>query len=347
MRTEDFNYDLPEHLIAQKPLKERDVCRLLVMDRSDGSIAHHKFHDLLDLLRPNDRLVLNDTRVLPVRLFCKKKTGADIELLFTDPIDDRTWRAIGRPGRRLMVGTPLVIDNDPSLGNLVIKAVLPDGGRIVGLEGGADVASIAGIIERFGCMPLPPYIKRSADREDNEQYQTVYAARSGAVAAPTAGLHFTPRLLASLKERGVGVTFVTLHVGIGTFRPVKVSDPRNHAMHEESFVLTEKAALEIMQTKQSGGRIIAVGTTVVRVLEHCSTKSGTLVASQGRTSLKILPPYTFKLVDGLVTNFHLPMSTLLMLVCAFGGKERVFNAYHQAVNEDYRFFSYGDAMFIA
>jgi S-adenosylmethionine:tRNA ribosyltransferase-isomerase len=347
MRTEDFNYELPEHLIAQQPLKERDACRLLVMDRSDGSITHADFRELQTLLRPNDRLVFNDTRVLPVRLFCKKETGAKVEILFTDPINTRTWRAMGRPGRRLMAGTPLLINNDPALGILKIIEVLPDGGRIVALEGGAGDASILGIINRYGCMPLPPYIKRPAGREDNEQYQTVYAAHSGAVAAPTAGLHFTPPLLASLRKRGVGVTFVTLHVGMGTFRPVKVADPRDHMMHEEFYDLPESAVQEIMHTKQSGGRIVAVGTTVVRVLEHCSTKDGTLTASQGRTGLKILPPHTFKIVDGLVTNFHLPMSTLLMLVCAFGGRERVLDAYHQAVKEHYRFFSYGDAMFIA
>ena len=348
MRTDEFNYELPEELIAQKPLKERDSCRLLVMDRERGSVTHSCFRDLLSILRPSDRLVFNDTKVLPVRLFCRKKTGANVEILFADQIDARTWRAMGRPGRRLTAGTSLIINNDTSLGLLVIKDVLPDGGRIVELKGGGDDASIIGIIEQYGRMPLPPYIKRPADRDDDEQYQTVYAERSGAVAAPTAGLHCTPGLLAGLRERGVGVTFVTLHVGMGTFRPVKVIDPRDHVMHEESYDLTERAAREIAQTKRSGGRIIAVGTTVVRVLEHCSkTAAEGLIASKGRTSLKILPPYSFKIVDGLITNFHLPMSTLLMLVCAFAGKSQVLSAYHEAVKKKYRFFSYGDAMYIA
>jgi S-adenosylmethionine:tRNA ribosyltransferase-isomerase len=347
MRTDEFNYELPETLIAQKSLDERDTCRLLVMDRKTGSVTHEGFRDLLHLLRPDDRLVFNDTRVLPVRLFCKKKTGASVEILFADPLGPRTWRAMARPGRRLPRGTELVVDDDPSLGTLVIQEVLPDGGRIVELRGGDGGSSIMTIIERYGRMPLPPYIKRPADRDDNDRYQTVYAAHSGAVAAPTAGLHFTPGLIAGLKERGVGASFVTLHVGMGTFRPVKVDDPRDHVMHEESYDLPEQAAREIMRTKQEGGRIIAVGTTVVRILEHCGTAAGTLAAAQGRTDLKILPSYAFKIVDGLITNFHLPMSTLLMLVCAFAGTGPVLAAYREAVKEKYRFFSYGDAMFIA
>jgi S-adenosylmethionine:tRNA ribosyltransferase-isomerase len=347
MQTKDFNYDLPERLIAQKPLDERDACRLLVLNRAVGSVSHARFRDIPALLRPNDRLVFNDTRVVPVRLFCRKKTGAHVEILFTDRIDDRTWSAIGRPGRRLAAGTSLIVNNDPSIGVLVIKEVLSDGGRIVELKGGVSDASIIGIIERFGCMPLPPYIKRPADPADTEQYQTVYAAQSGAVAAPTAGLHFTSSMFNALQAKGINSSFVTLHVGMGTFVPVKVIDPRDHVMHEERYDLPGRAAEEIMRTKQSGGRIIAVGTTVVRVLEHCSAMAvGGLSASQGRTCLKILPPYDFNIVDGLVTNFHLPMSTLLMLVCAFAGKERTLGAYAEAVREQYRFFSYGDAMMI-
>jgi S-adenosylmethionine:tRNA ribosyltransferase-isomerase len=345
MRTEDFDYPLPPDLIAQEPLRERDASRLLVVDKSTGAIDHRRFRDLVELVRPGDRLVFNDTRVLPSRLFCRRPTGGEVELLFTERIDDRTWKALAKPGRRLKPGSLLSVNGDRGDATLTVVAVEANGERIIRLnDGGAP--SIAEVIERFGHLPLPPYIRRADCQEDTERYQTVYAARPGAIAAPTAGLHFTPSLLAAFGEQGVEVSFITLHVGAGTFLPVKVADPHDHVMHEERFELSQKAAEEIMRTKQQGGKIIAVGTTAVRVLEHCSSASGTLQAGAGRTRLKILPPYTFKIVDCLITNFHLPKSTLLMLVSAFAGEETIRGAYGEAIRQRYRFFSYGDAMFI-
>ena len=347
MRIEDFDYHLPRQSIAQQPLRERDACRLLVMDRRSGSVAHRTFRDLARLLKKGDRIVLNDTRVLPARLFCKKGSGGAVELLFTRQIDPATWQALVRPGRRVLAGTRLAVTDAPDAGTLEILSVLPCGERVVRLHAVKGEPSIAALIERHGVMPLPPYIERPANRDDRSDYQTVYAARPGAVAAPTAGLHFTAGLLDELARAGIRTTRVTLHVGTGTFLPVKVSDPSEHVMHEESYDLSPAAAAEIMRTKREGGRIIAVGTTVVRVLEHCATAPGVLNASSGRTRLKILPPYNFKIMDGLVTNFHLPRSTLIMLVCAFSSRSRVLDAYAQAVQEGYRFYSYGDAMFIS
>ncbi len=346
MRTEDFDYHLPKNLIAQEPVRQRDACRLLVLDRHTGAVAHKIFADLVDMVRPDDLLVLNDTRVLPARLFCRKASGGKVELLFTGQIGLNTWKALAKPAARLKEGSTLFIESDPDAGTLVIDRVAPDGERIVRLAEGARYISIAEIIERHGCMPLPPYIKRPAHENDREDYQTVYARKPGAVAAPTAGLHFTPELLALLRKRGVESAFLTLHVNIGTFLPVKVSDPGDHVMHEEEYELSREAAEAVTRTRRAGGRVIAVGTTAVRVLEHCASAPGTLHASHGRTALKILPPYEFKVVDGLITNFHLPESTLLMLVSAFASREHVLNAYAEAIREKYRFFSYGDAMFI-
>jgi S-adenosylmethionine:tRNA ribosyltransferase-isomerase len=346
MHTSDFDYHLPEQLIAQHPLHQRDACRLLVLDRRSGAVAHTTFARLGDLIRPDDLFVVNDTRVLPARLFCRKASGGKAELLFTGQIDPRTWKALVKPGHRLKTGSTLVIDGDPGAGTFLIEAIMPSGERIVRLTEGSRYESIEAAIGRHGRMPLPPYIRRPDSSEDREDYQTVYARKNGAVAAPTAGLHFTRELLAALRERGAGFAFLTLHVGIGTFLPVKVSDPREHVMHEEEYELPPEAAEAVTRTRSTGGRVIAVGTTAVRVLEHCALLSGKLSGSQGRTSLKILPPYEFKVVDGLITNFHLPMSTLLMLVSAFASRENVLAAYAEAVREKYRFFSYGDAMFI-
>jgi S-adenosylmethionine:tRNA ribosyltransferase-isomerase len=345
MLTSDFDYHLPEGLIAQHPLRQRDGCRLLVLDRSTGAISHKTFADVACLARPGDLFVLNDTRVLPARLFCRKTSGGNFELLFTGRIDEVTWKALAKPGRRLKPGSTVFVRGDPDAATLVIEGVTANGERTVWLAGGR-FPTIEEVIKECGHVPLPPYIKRPDSAADREDYQTVYAREPGAIAAPTAGLHFTPMLLAALQEHGARPAFLTLHVGAGTFLPVKTDDPREHPMHEEEFELPHETAAAIMRTKRAGGRVIAVGTTVVRVLEHCALAPGGLQGFCGRTSLKILPPYEFRIVDGLITNFHLPRSTLLMLVSAFASRERVLAAYAEAVQEKYRFFSYGDAMFI-
>jgi S-adenosylmethionine:tRNA ribosyltransferase-isomerase len=346
MRTADFDYALPEQLIAQRPLRRRDGCRLMVLDRRTGAVEHRTFHDLPNEVRPGDLLVFNDTKVLPARLFCRKTSGGKVELLFVEPLGPRTWKALVKPGRGLRAGALLYVNGERDSGTLRVDEAAPDGGRVVSLPEGERFRSITGLLEKHGRVPLPPYIRRPDIDSDREDYQTVYAREPGAVAAPTAGLHFTPRLLAALQKRGAGLAFLTLHVGAGTFLPVKVDDPREHSMHEEEYELPEETAAAIMRTAGRGGRVIAVGTTVARVLEHCARLSGTLSASRGRTSLMILPPYEFRIADGLVTNFHLPKSTLLMLVSAFASRESVLAAYAEAVREHYRFFSYGDAMFI-
>ena len=345
LHTDDFDFTLPEEFIAQHPLDQRDACRLLVLDRADGSLHHRRFYELAELLAPGDLLVLNDTRVLPVRVACRKKTGGAVELLFTEKIDASTWKALLKPARRCSVGTVLSIEGDPAAGTFVIKDVTPGGERCIGFNPGR-CASIEVCIENFGVMPLPPYIRRDAEGSDRSDYQTVFAAKPGAVAAPTAGLHFTRELLGAIQERGVKIAYVTLHVGIGTFLPVKVIDPRDHVMHEEWYDLPPATVEEINRTKKSGGRVIAVGTTVVRVIEHCALAHTGFSAGSGRTSLKILPPWEFRVVDALITNFHLPRSTLLMLVSAFASIDQIKSAYAGAINAGYRFFSYGDAMLI-
>jgi S-adenosylmethionine:tRNA ribosyltransferase-isomerase len=345
LHTDDFDYTLPDEFIAQHPMDRRDACRLIVLDRADGSLQHRRFSDLRELLLPGDLLVLNDTRVLPARLFCRKKTGGAVEALFTEKIDDRTWKALLKPARRLAPGSTLSIEGDPAAGTLVIQDIKPGGERCIGFVPGTG-ASIEEIIERHGAMPLPPYIRREADGDDRRNYQTVFAVKPGAVAAPTAGLHFTEELLDAIKERGVKIAYVTLHVGIGTFLPVKVGDPRDHVMHEERYDLPHETVELIEMTKKTGGRVIAVGTTVVRVIEHCALGDGGFRAGSGRTSLKILPPWEFKVIDALITNFHLPKSTLLMLVSAFASIGQIKTAYAGAIGAGYRFFSYGDAMLI-
>ncbi|MBD3317703.1 MAG: tRNA preQ1(34) S-adenosylmethionine ribosyltransferase-isomerase QueA [Chitinivibrionales bacterium] len=343
LKTSDFHYDLPEELIAQQPLRNRDRSRLLVMNRGDGGVEHRCFADLPDLLCPGDRLVFNDTRVLPARLFCRKASGAAIEFLFLEPERGKRWRALAKPARRLRPGVEVTVEGNPSIG-LRIEAASDDGTRVVAPI--ADKGRIEDILEQHGRIPLPPYIHREATNEDRDTYQTVYARTPGAVAAPTAGLHFTQPLLKRLQTKGVASSSVTLHVGVGTFRPVKEDDPRDHPIHEERYEVTEATAKEITQTRAAGGRIIAVGTTVVRTLEHCARRDGTIEPGKGVTRLMILPGYRFKVIDGLITNFHLPGSTLLMLVSALAGREHVLNAYGEAIHARYRFYSYGDAMAI-
>jgi S-adenosylmethionine:tRNA ribosyltransferase-isomerase len=343
MKTSDFAYELPEELIAQEPLAERDRSRLLVLDRSAGFTRHQRFACLPELLRPGDRLVFNDTKVIPARLHCRKSSGGAVEVLFTRRLDSSRWEALVRPGRRVHTGTALHPEGYESC-TLHVTEHLPDGGRVIAFEGASG--SLDDLIETLGAPPLPPYIRRAADNTDRDRYQTVYARRMGAVAAPTAGLHFTQGLLDSLAHAGIQRSFVTLHVGIGTFRPVKEDDPRQHRIHREWYDLSPATAEQIAATKKTGGRVIAVGTTAVRVLEFCAREDGTPAPSNGQCDLYILPGYRFRIVDAMITNFHLPCSTLLMLVAAFAGRERVLEAYREAVAQRYRFYSYGDAMLI-
>ncbi len=344
MKTSDFDYRLPPELIAQEPLKERDTSRLLCLDRESGVIDHRTFSDLPDLIRPGDRLVFNNTKVFPARLYCKKDTGGRVELFFLHKNDDYTWKTLARSSRPIKEGAVVALEGDSSI-KLSIDKILHDGSRIVSIkEGSVDL--LEEMLEKYGEMPLPPYIKRHVREDDRAAYQTVYAEEKGAVAAPTAGLHFTRELMQQVSKRDVNFSFVTLHVGVGTFRPVKEEDPRDHVMHSEQYILNEKTADDINTTKREGGRNIAIGTTTVRVLEHCAFPDGYLRKHAGSTRLKILPGYNFKVVDGLITNFHLPRSTLLMLVSAFTGRGLVLAAYNEAIKLKYRFYSYGDAMMI-
>lgn len=343
MKTSDFLYELPDDLIAQEPVEERDSSRLLYLNRGSGTIDHHTFSDITAILEAGDRLVFNNTKVIPARLFALKDTGVRVELLFTERITDKQWKIIAKPARRLKIGTVVSLELDESI-KILVEAVTDDGGRIVTVAGGT-FDTIDSILEKYGAMPLPPYIEREAELEDRDRYQTVYAKKKGAIAAPTAGLHFTNQLLKRLKDMGVDSSFVTLHVGIGTFRPVKSENPTEHPMHSEEYILDPQTVDEIRATQEAGGRIIAVGTTSVRVLEHCS-RTGELIAGEGSTDIFIMPGWHFKTIDGLITNFHLPGSTLLMLVSALAGRENILKAYEEAVKERYRFFSYGDAMII-
>ncbi len=344
MHIDDFDYHLPGERIAQQPAEPRDICRLMVLTRGTGRFGHVLFRDLPRLLRPGDRLVFNNTRVVPARVHMRKVSGGRVELFFLERHDEFTWKALVRPGRRMGPGTVLILEENHEV-RMRITGSLPDGERLIRLEEGA-FSDIQSIMNRYGHMPLPHYISRVDGPLDREAYQTVYAEVDGAVAAPTAGLHFTSSLIDELRNMGVGVSTVTLHVGPGTFRPVKVENPADHRMHEERYVVTPESAEQISRTRAEGGRIIAVGTTVVRVLEHSFSTCGRLVPSEGTTGIMILPPYRFGMVDGLITNFHLPRSTLIMLTCAFGGRELVLSAYREAVERSYRFYSYGDAMLI-
>ena len=339
MKRTDFSFDLPPELIAQTPLERRDASRMLCLDKTDGSIAHRHFYDLPELLHPGDCLVMNDSRVIPARLFGTRPTGGSVEVVLLRDMGDGDWECLTRPGRKTPPGTYLSF-GDGALTAVVVRAEA-DGNKILHFDYDGIFLEI---LDKLGQMPLPPYIK--AELKDRDRYQTVYARDPGSAAAPTAGLHFTPELLAKLSDMGVKQAFITLHVGLGTFRPVKEENIEDHPMHAEYCVISEKAAETINSARAAGGRIIAVGTTSCRTLESFAREDGTLEAAGGWTDIFIYPGYRFKAIDALITNFHLPESTLIMLVSALAGRENVLNAYKEAVNERYRFFSFGDAMFI-
>jgi len=340
MNLADFDYPLPERLIAQRPPAERDAARMLVLDPAKGDLQHARIRDLPGYLDPTDLLVLNDTRVLPARLRGVRSGGAAAEVLLLRPAGEGqdAWEALVRPGRSLRSGAVVHVPGSPL--EVAIDGEAGPGVRRVRLRGSADVM---GEVQRVGEMPTPPYIKERL--RDPARYQTIFARRPGSAAAPTAGLHFTPDLLSAIRGRGTVIAFVTLHVGLDTFRPVRVADPQNHAMHREAFELPAATANAVMEARRRGGRVVAVGTTTVRVLESCAVDAF-VRPRQGWTDLYILPGYQFKVVDALLTNFHLPKSTLLMLVSAFAGRERVLAAYAEAAGREYRFYSFGDCMFI-
>ena len=339
MKTHDFWYDLPEELIAQTPLLQRDSSRLCVLDRKTGQVTHRHFFDILDYLQPGDCLVMNDSRVLPARLLGHRPTGGAVELLLLKDLGDKQWECLAKPGRKLQEGQEVIFGSGELTAR--ITKVKDDGNRIVTFD---YEGIFLEVLERLGKMPLPPYIK--AELQDQERYQTVYSREVGSAAAPTAGLHWTPELLDKAREKGVQTAFVTLHVGLGTFRPVKAEDILDHHMHAELCTISRETAELLNQTKAQGGRIICVGTTSCRTLESLVNEDGSFAEKSRWTDIFIYPGYTFKAMDGLITNFHLPESTLVMLVSAFAGREQVLHAYEEAVNERYRFFSFGDAMFI-
>ena len=339
MKTSDFDFYLPEELIAQTPLERRDASRLLTLDKNTGAVGHHRFYELPRFLRPGDCLVLNDSRVLPARLIGRRPTGGACEVLLLVDRGDNLWECLVRPGRKLKPGAR-VIFGDGRL-TATVEAELNDGKRAVRFQ---YQGIFLEILEQLGRMPLPPYIK--AELEDQERYQTVYSRVAASAAAPTAGLHFTTELLDRIRGMGVKVCCVTLHVGLGTFRPVKAEDITDHEMHSEFCMISGETAGIINETKQNGGRVICVGTTSCRTVESFAAEDGTLSERSGWTDIFIYPGYRFKVLDALITNFHLPQSTLIMLVSALAGRERVLAAYEAAVREKYRFFSFGDAMFI-
>ena len=340
MLKKDFWFDLPPEQIAQEPAEPRDAARLMVLGRQDGHIEHRVFHDLPDLLHAGDLLVVNNSKVLPARLIGSKDTGAVCELLLLHQVKGDEWECLAKPGKRLKEGA-VIHFGDGSLTARILQT-LPDGNKRV--EFSYDTATLYEKLDQFGRMPLPPYITKQL--EDQSQYQTVYAKELGSAAAPTAGLHFTPELLDTLQKMGVGVTQVTLHVGLGTFRPVKEDDILDHVMHSEWYSVSEENAEAIRRTKANGGRVIAVGTTSCRTLEAVAEKYGEIRACCGDTDIFLYPGKPFRCVDGLITNFHLPESTLIMLVAGFCGYENTMHAYKVAVEEKYRFFSFGDAMLI-
>lgn len=340
MKTSDFNFELPEELIAQTPLERRDSSRLLTLDKNTGAVGHHHFYDLPDFLRPGDCLVLNDSRVLPARLIGHRPTGGTCEVLLLVDRGEGCWECLVRPGKKLRTGAQIIFGQGQL--TATIERELEDGKRLVQFH---YQGIFLEILEELGKMPLPPYIK--AELENQERYQTVYSKVVGSAAAPTAGLHFTPELLDNIQEMGVKVCYVTLHVGLGTFRPVKAENIRDHEMHSEFCMISQETADIINQTKRNGGRVICVGTTSCRTIESFAAKDGTMTQRSGWTNIFIYPGYRFKVLDALVTNFHLPQSTLIMLVSALAGREHVLNAYQEAVKEKYRFFSFGDAMFIS
>lgn len=341
MKTSDFYYNLPKELIAQIPLEPRDTSKLLVLGRESGNIEHKHFYDIIDYLNPGDLLVCNDSRVLPARIFgIKDETGARVEFLLLKQISGNRWETLCKPGKKAREGAKFSFGN--GIMSATVEKVNDDGNRIVSFE--CDDNFFA-VLDKIGQMPLPPYITEKL--KDRERYQTVYSHELGSAAAPTAGLHFTDELLEKIKEKGVNVAYVTLHVGLGTFRPVKVNDVTNHKMHSEHYEIPEVTARLINETKKNGKRVIAVGTTSCRTLESVASFFGEIKPCNGFTDIFIYPGYEFKVLDGLITNFHLPESTLIMLVSAFAGYDNIMNAYNTAVEEKYRFFSFGDAMFIS
>ena len=339
MDVKDFNYDLPEELIAQVPIKNRDESRLMVLDKENKTIEHHTFKDIIDFLEPGDCLVRNNTKVIPARLYGKKETGANVEFLLLNNIEGDVWESIVRPGNKLHVGAKVIFGDNDLVAEVI--DIMPGGTRKVKFTYDGIFNEI---LDKIGLMPLPPYIHESL--KDKDRYQTVYAKYRGSAAAPTAGLHFTDELLDRIKERGVDIANVTLHVGIGTFRPVKETEVEKHKMHSEHFYIKEEDCEKINKAKREGHRVICVGTTSCRVLESISDDKGFVKPTEGDTQIYIYPGYKFKCLDALITNFHLPESTLIMLVSALAGREFVLEAYKEAVKEKYRFFSFGDAMFI-
>lgn len=339
MKTHDFWYDLPEELIAQTPLEKRDTSRLLVLDKETGNTQHKTFFNIIDYLRAGDCLVMNDSRVLPARLLGHRPTGGAVELLLLRDLGDKKWECLAKPGRKMQIGQT-VIFGDGEL-TATVTDICEDGNRVVAFSYDGIFLEV---LERLGKMPLPPYIK--AELQDQERYQTVYSREVGSAAAPTAGLHFTKELLDAIRQKGVKTAFVTLHVGLGTFRPVKAEDIGQHHMHSELCMLSQETADILNDTRRNGGRIVCVGTTSCRTLESLADETGRFTQSSKWTEIFIYPGYKFKAMDALITNFHLPESTLVMLVSAFAGRENILNAYNEAVKEKYRFFSFGDAMFI-
>ena len=339
MKTQDFYYDLPEELIAQTPLEQRDSSRLLVLDKNNGSLQHRHFFDIIEYLQPGDCLVLNNSRVLPARLIGHRPTGGAVEVLLLRDLGDKKWECLCKPGRKMQLGSQVIF----GVGELTatVAEVRDDGNRVVEFH---YEGIFLEVLERLGKMPLPPYIK--AELADQERYQTVYSKEVGSAAAPTAGLHFTQELLEKVRAKGVQTAFVTLHVGLGTFRPVKAEEITEHHMHSELCMISQEPAAVLNATRRNGGRIVCVGTTSCRTLESLVGEDGTFCAASKWTEIFIYPGYKFKAMDALITNFHLPESTLVMLVSAFAGREQVLHAYEEAVKERYRFFSFGDAMFI-
>ena len=339
MKLEEFDYELPEELIAQIPIEKRDESRLMILDREKGEIEHKTFKNIIEYLEPGDCIVRNNTKVIPARLYGKKDTGANVEFVLLKQLDGDIWESIVRPGNKLKIGAKV------NFGDGLLEAEILDV-----LEGGTRKVKFTyegifnEILDKIGLMPLPPYIHKTLEKR--ERYQTVYAKYDGSAAAPTAGLHFTPELLEKIEKKGVKIANVTLHVGIGTFRPVKEENIEEHIMHTEHYYIKEEDAKKINETKKNGKRVIAVGTTSCRVLETVADENGYVHEVEGDTGIYIYPGYKFKCIDGLITNFHLPKSTLLMLVSALADREFVLEAYNQAVKEKYRFFSFGDAMFI-
>ncbi len=342
MLVSDFDYELPKELIAQNPCDVRDECRLMVLHRTDGTIEHKHFYDILDYLKPGDCLVFNDSKVIPARIYgIKESTGAHIEFLLSKRLEGDTWECLVRPAKRLHPGDRVSFNDGKLVGEILEDGIGGTKKVLFHYEG-----IFLEVLEDIGSMPLPPYIEREADESDKEKYQNVYAKEPGSVACATAGLHWTDELIKKAEEKGVKTAYVTLHVGIGTFRPVQVDKIEDHHMHFEEYTVPKEAADTVNEARSKGGRIIAVGTTACRTMESSSTEDGKLIARSGSTGIFIYPGYKFKMVDALITNFHLPKSTLLMLISALYNREDILKAYKEAVDMKYRFFSYGDAMFI-